>query len=228
MLVGDEHFRKLYHSFIIVKSKEDAISQEQFFKISTIDFDSLEDELHNIPVENDVNSLLLYPYIDHTAGMSFLVVATAFLEDNRAIIYNRDSFEVMSTIRKDKLNDKEFVYANDCYVNEDFDLDSHMEYVTEISRGYCKNANVEAFRMLDIIDESRNEDYPDDVLVYFFKEGLNPEGMWVRGEELKEGYFIGKLLNSPNQDFGLDINDEIKVFLQKDEEDNIFCIADLR
>ena len=60
MQIKDESFRNLYRSFIIVKSKEDAERQEQLFNIDSIDFDSIETELHNIPIENEVNAMLLY------------------------------------------------------------------------------------------------------------------------------------------------------------------------
>ena len=161
--------------------------------------------------------------------MSFLVVATALLMDSeKAKIYNRKSFESLITIRKDAMNEKEFIYAENLMINNDFELEKHVEYANEITESYRKDLKLEAFRMLDLIDESRENDYPDDILVYFYSEGFNVEGMWVRGEELNEGYITGTLLNQPNQDFGISSGDKVKVILQKDGDDKIICVADLR
>ena len=113
-------------------------------------------------------------------------------------------------------------------INSDFDLEYHMNYAINQTENYRKNQEVEILRAFSEIDSCRNEDFPDDFLTYFFKEGLNPEGMWVRGMELKKDYILAELLNQPRQDFGINAGDIIKVIVYEDESGGISCIADLR
>lgn len=225
MLIKEEKFRNLYCKFIVLKSQDKAMEQERLFKIDTID--DIEVELDSIPVENNVNSILLCPYVDHTAGLSFLVVATAYIDGEYITINNRQNFEVLSTIRKGAVDDYEFVYAETLKINNDFDYETHFNYAGETLKHYRRNEELEASRMLDMIDESREDTYPDDILVFFFRDDLNPEGMWVRLESMTKDYLIGTLLNQPNQDFGVNQGDEIKVDVAKDGDGEFICVANL-
>ena len=71
---------------------------------------------------------------------------------------------------------------------------------------------------------STNPDYPDDILVIFLKDDYKPEGCWVRSMEVEEGRCIGKLLNEPDQDYGVHENDLIPFDIVKEGED-YFCIS---
>ena len=92
----------------------------------------------------------------------------------------------------------------------------------EITLHYDAPEDVERSRRFDFLDEFRNEDYPDDMLVLTLKEGLNPEGCWVRLTGLGDKCFIGTLLNEPNQDFGYHMGEEIAFFIFTDDEGNMF------
>ena len=228
MLIKDEHFRNLYKSFIVLKSREDAEMQQKFLKLPSMDIDSDEITLEDIPLDYDTNAVILYPYIDHTAGMSFLVIATALLEGDFMTVYDRqDNFEVCSTIRKESLNDKEFIFAENLKVQSGFDFKPIFQYAADMSKVHMGDSKLETLRMLDLIDDSREDDYPDDILVYFFKENFTPEGIWVRGEELTESCIVGTLLNQPNQDLGVSRSDKVEVYLEKDPTGNIICFVDL-
>lgn len=213
---------------IIVKSRKDAEYQEKLFNIDSIDLENFEKEFESISVEKDVNAMLLFPYLDYTQGISFLLVTTGLIEDDKVILYNRPNFNTFQIIRKDTLKDKEFFYLKDLLINDDFDLEYYFNYAINQTETYRKNEDVEILRAFEEIDSCRNEDFPDDFLVYFFKEGLNPEGMWVRGIELKKDHILAELLNQPNQNFGINAGDIIKVIVYEDELGEISCIADLR
>lgn len=228
MLFNEATFRNLLYTMIIVKSRKDAEYQEKLFNIDSIDLENFEKEFESISVEKDVNAMLLFPYLDYTQGISFLLVTTGLIEDDKVILYNRPNFNTFQIIRKDTLKDKEFFYLKDLLINDDFDLEYYFNYAINQTETYRKNEDVEILRAFEEIDSCRNEDFPDDFLVYFFKEGLNPEGMWVRGIELKKDHILAELLNQPNQDFGINAGDIIKVIVYGDELGEISCIADLR
>lgn len=228
MLFNEATFRNLLYTMIIVKSRKDAEYQEKLFNIDSIDLENFEKEFESISVEKDVNAMLLFPYLDYTQGISFLLVTTGLIEDDKVILYNRPNFNTFQIIRKDTLKDKEFFYLKDLLINDDFDLEYYFNYAINQTETYRKNEDVEILRAFEEIDSCRNEDFPDDFLVYFFKEGLNPEGMWVRGIELKKDHILAELLNQPNQNFGINAGDIIKVIVYEDELGEISCIADLR
>ncbi|MBO6110154.1 MAG: hypothetical protein J6P12_04785 [Methanobrevibacter sp.] len=88
MLLKDVTFRNLLYTLIIVKSKKDAEYQEKLFKIDSIDINNFEEEFDSITIENEVNVMLLFPYLDYTQGLSFLLVANGLIEDNTITFYN--------------------------------------------------------------------------------------------------------------------------------------------
>ena len=228
MLFDDATFRNLLYTMIVVKSKKDAEYQEKLFNIDSIDFKNFEEEFESISIEREVNAMLLFPYLDYTQGLSFLLITNGMIEDDKVTLYNRPNFDTFQIIRKDGLKGKELFYLKDLLINGDFDLEYHMNYAINQTENYRKNQEVEILRAFSEIDSCRNEDFPDDFLTYFFKEGLNPEGMWVRGMELKKDYILAELLNQPRQDFGINAGDIIKVIVYEDESGGISCIADLR
>ena len=228
MLFDDATFRNLLYTMIVVKSKKDAEYQEKLFNIDSIDFKNFEEEFESISIEREVNAMLLFPYLDYTQGLSFLLITNGMIEDDKLTLYNRPNFDTFQIIRKDGLKGKELFYLKDLLINGDFDLEYHMNYAINQTENYRKNQEVEILRAFSEIDSCRNEDFPDDFLTYFFKEGLNPEGMWVRGMELKKDYILAELLNQPRQDFGINAGDIIKVIVYEDESGGISCIADLR
>ena len=227
MLFDDATFRNLLYTMIIVKSEKDAQYQEKLFNIDSIDLKNFEEEFENISVEREVNAMLLFPYLDYTRGFSFLLVTTGLIEDDKVTLYERPNFDTFQIVRKDNLKNKEFFYLKDLLINDDFDLEYYMSYAINQTEDYRKDQEVEILRAFSEIDSCRNEDFPDDFLTYFFKEGLNPEGMWVRGIELKKDHILAELLNRPSQDFGINAGDIIKVIVYEDELGEISCIADL-
>jgi hypothetical protein len=65
--------------------------------------------------------------------------------------------------------------------------------------------------MVKDIDHLREKDYPDDILVIIYREGLNPEKLWVRLFKIDNGMLFGKLLNEPFGDLGMHYNDAIRI-----------------
>lgn len=232
MLLKDEHFRNYCKKPILIKNKKFSHQIAQGLEIDSIWEDGLSSEelkekIEAIKVNDKINAIFAIPYIDHTAGISFLTLSTAVLEGENAVICKRKDFDVMSNFRKSDVNECEFEYLDNLNVNEDFDFEYYREF-SKIADSYFVNEGVESLRFIEILDSSRHEDYPDDIQVIFIKENLEPEGMWVRCENIAEGSLIeAKLMNSPYQEFGVDINDTVKVFPYKLDDGHWIVICDL-
>lgn len=236
MLINQENFRNLYKNPIIIKDKEFAQEIARSLKIDSIMDDDITDEelssrFKSLEVDESINAVLSVPYVDHTTGMSFFVMALASIDDNNITIFKReDNFSIWINSRKDKVDNSEFEYLENLNSTDEFDMNDYSEVVKRLD-SYSVNDDVESLRALDILDNSRNEDYPDDLLTIFFKEGYNPEGMWVRYENILEVPIIeGTLLNTPNQDLGVEAGDKVKIFPYKQKEKDewiIICNLDM-
>ena len=147
-------------------------------------------------------------------------------------IHNRTDFKSMVNIRKDKFDDFNIrIIEDDSYFN-----DKYGEYVSNHDKVYT-NENLERIRDFKAIDSLRDGIFPDDIMVVFFKEGMQNEGMWVRIERMdddlplingEEGEFpllYGKLLNQPNQDLGVNMGDEVRVALIRYETGEVVAFA---
>ena len=97
----------------------------------------------------------------------------------------------------------------------------------EIFGLYNDDEKLFKLRKLELLDEVREVEYPDDIFVGFFKKGFGGEGMWVRCEDFENTDFYGILLNQPSQDLGVNEGDRVKFHLTRDEDDKIFCFCDL-
>ena len=219
---------------IVIKDKQFAHETARSLQIDSImeddiTGDEIKERLESMEIDENINSLLAIPYIDHTAGISFKILTTSTIDDDNVEIHKRDDpFLVLLTCRKDKVNDSEFEYLEKLNANEDFSIDDYKELIDSL-KNYYVNDGVEALRFIDILDSSRHEDFPDDLEVLFFKEGLQIEKMWVRCENIgEETPIVATLLNTPFQDFGINEGDEINCFpYQPKDSDEWIVICDL-
>ena len=225
MIIKDEHFRNYYKKPIVIKDKEFAHEMARTLQIDSIMEDDLTGEdikerLESIEIDENINSMLVFPYVDHTAGISFRILTTSTVDNANVEIHKREDFSVMLNCRKDKIDDLEFEYLEKLNANDDFDLSDYNELIERIDYAYRVNDDVELLRSLEILDGNRDDTFPDDVLVYFLKEGFGVEGMWVRYERIVEEHFIeGTLLNTPDQDLGVEMGDKVKIFHYRPNED---------
>lgn len=219
-------FRELYGKYIQILDEEQAETL-----VNPIDIGDGE-IVRAIDCDMEVNSTFVHAYIDHEAGMSFQVLTVGFYEDGSNRIHERTDFKSMINIRKDKFDDFNIrVIEDDSYFN-----DKYGEYVSNHDKVYT-NENLERIRDFKAIDSLRDGIFPDDIMVVFFKEGMQNEGMWVRLERMdddlplingEEGEFpllYGKLLNQPNQDLGVNMGDEVRVALIRYETGEVVAFA---
>ena len=213
MLIKDESFRNLYHALVILKSKKYVQLTSKLLNKSQKD--------------NNVNSLLLYPYINHEVGMLFLVLGLVKLFDNRAEIINRDDFNINKSIKKRNLNNNEFAYVNDVNINADFKLTHHLNHARHITKTFSKNVQLECIRQARSLDKFRDINNPDIVSVLFLKDKLKPEYLNVCLENISDGFFNGVLLDNPQQNFGVLKGMDVNVYLKRNDENRIICYSKL-
>lgn len=180
--------------------------------------DTLRKVTKNFPGAGQGNCILTYGYIDRAAGLTLEILAVGVAEgDNVTLFGGADNYH--SFLRIGAVMELEFFALGD----EDGSL--YAEHATKIERlhHYDASEEVELTRQMEFLDASRDSAYIDDVLVYLFKEGLSPEGCWVRITGLEEQSLKGTLLNEPNQDFGCHRGEELSFFVQQNQDERFFC-----
>lgn len=256
IFIKDEKFRNLYANFIVIKGDNFSDVQAKLIHIDEIygDDDQLDQDeftrrMDNFDIGYDVNSALVFVYVHHEEGLSFLTVAPSLLEGKNLTVYERDDdFSVRLDNKWEAVADLEFEYLHNLNVNADFDIEEYKSKVKDDSN-LKVDEKISDLRNLNDLDDFRSEEYPDDILVFFFKEGCSAEGMWVRYEdngpapetynikiavEMRVRYedineeheIFGTLLNQPNQNMGVNKGDKVKFKIIKADGDS-FCCCDL-
>ncbi len=194
-----------------------------------MDDGELFERIENYPIEEKINSLLVLPYVDHEAGLSFQTVAACLLEEDNLLVYEReDNFENLSNSRFGAVKDFEFEYLVNLMIPSDFDIEPFTSCAMENFKFYNDDEKILVLRALPLLDELRDREFPDDILVIFLKEGFGAEGMWVRYEDYDEEHdIIGRLLNQPNQDLGINVGDMIKFSFTKNKDGDVVCFCNL-
>jgi len=201
MLCGNVNFREIHRRLILVKDDR-AIND-------------LKSRIH-FPENSD--SLLMFCYIDTEAGLTFEFLCTYNSQKNE--YYERDIKELRQIYRKGFFNNCEIEIIPDNILKSKF----LNEYINSIIDNYENDENKIFTRKIKDIDHLRENDFPDDILVYIYKEGLNTERVWVRLSKVENGKLYGLLQNEPNSNFGIHLFNEIKIEIFKDEEGKINTI----
>lgn len=205
MIYKDTGFRPFYHRFIAVPMKE-----------------SLKEAIKGFPLAASGDYILTYGYIDQERGLTLEVLAAARKsEDGFRFAAGND--KVRSFIRIGAVAEDEVYYFED----EKGELAGRYANKLEMLREYDVSDEIEETRKMTFLDGCRDENYIDDVLVYLTKDELDPEGCWVRIIGLGDHYFIGRLLNEPDQDFGYHEGERIAFFVNKTKDDRFICYSDL-
>lgn len=156
----------------------------------------------------EANSILCYGYVDNSAGLTYETVAATLLFDGDYSIL--DTVQCVSLkIRASSVSKEEVLPIKNKALFKQY---SHI--IDNINEFYYRNSEREECREVRELDQFRHAEFPDDVQVLFIKEGVRPEGIWVRTTKLigsENGTILleGKMLNTPNADFGLRLNDTV-------------------
>lgn len=159
--------------------------------------------------------VLAYGYIDTEAGITFEILCCVTMEDYGVDLF--DSAQTSIKVRRSSLLDCEFAAMDDS-VRQRFE--GRLQIIDDT---YTVPFGVYETRGVRELDGCRHEDFPDDVLVYLYAEGKRLEGCWVRCMGLSGRRIIGKLLNQPDQDFGIRRGDQLTFDCIR-TDDRIICV----
>lgn len=160
--------------------------------------DTIRGVINGFPGYETATGVLVYGYIDRECGMTLDVIACARDMGDGKVSFAKPSDTTRSILRIGSLKDAEYsfiAYGDDELANK------YKDRIEMISH-YDDSDEVMESRKFDFLDEFRNDEHPDDVLVYLVKDGLHLEECWVRITGLEEKFIVGTLLNEPDQDFG--------------------------
>lgn len=187
--IEEYNFRELHHRYLLL------INDDRSVSVASKAF----------PHEEGDNALLLYGYIDHQAGISFEVLCVARFIEGQPILYREPSPDTSLKLRYDSIQ------GMLGHIDETYELLKFRSRVEMINEHYKAGFVVEHMRTLEGLDECRSPQFPDDIIVYFIKEGFKPEGIWVRLEKNIGDKLAGIMLNEPYADFGYHSGDYIRI-----------------
>ncbi len=189
-------FRPLYHCFAV-------------FPLTPATRSAIRD----FPGEKEADGVLVYGYYDQQCGLTLEVLGCARKKENRWQFADGREL-VRSFIRIDAVKDDDF----GVFPDEDGRLKKRFADKLEVLKAYDASEAVEKSRTFAFLDDARHPECIDDVQVYFAKEGLTPELCWARIIDLGERRIWAKLLNEPNQDFGVHEGEDFTFFVHQDEK----------
>jgi len=199
MSMKNYSFRDLYEQVVFVRgSKQDDI-KEAFI------------EFQDYLLPADVDSCLCYCYVDPEAGLSFHFLCFANF-DNESIDMNSYDVQAAAELMNFFLYDSDYeikIFAGDS--------SAFLERIQMVNTSYHNNKDVLATRDMTEIDHLRHESRPDDIMALLIKDGLEIEYPWIRLSGIRANELDGKLLNEPEQDFGLQRGDTVQVLLDSYE-----------
>lgn len=141
------------------------------------------------------NAVLCYGYVDHTAGLTFEVLALALcVGSDYTILPEQD--KVALKLRAGSVQPTDVVpIQNDALMLRYSDRIQNLDL-------YYEDSTVVACRAFRELDSYRHPQFPDDIRVTFMGSDHRAEQMWVRAEAFireDDGLLIfgGTLLNEP-------------------------------
>lgn len=192
---SDLSFRDLYHRFALVDFPVERLA-----------------DMVDVPA--DADGALVYGYIDVEAGLSLELLAPTCVATGA--VFHDQSFAIAQkkrvTVRSGSVSPTARVVFLDDQANELAKrYDQHLDMIRTYFDG---TPDILRVRAIEELDPLRNRDYPDDVLVRLFADGLPTEGVWFRliGSS-DDGMLIGTLLNEPDADFPVHVNDVMGLML---------------
>lgn len=174
-----------------------------------------------IEIVSDSDGVIAYGYIDEQCGLSFHVFGAASVKNGVELVRGSKDEKAMLLLRRGSVAECEFVGLDEIGVSYP-EYDSLIKMVRD---NYdTENEAKEEMRRMDFLDGFRNDDYPDDVAVVIFSEGLQPEQVWMRCCDVTEEMLYGTLLNEPNQDYGVHEWDRVG-FVPIKREEGLLLVA---
>ena len=211
---GYKCFRDVYHKLAIVLDNGYCFDTFQMMAESS--------KQKVVPDGIQVNSALVYGYIDKMCGFSYKVLGLTYYEDgDYTLVWPND--EVGLTVRGECFKVFELIPIENKAL-----LKRYAREIQITNEGYS-NENDEQLRAITYLDKFRHYDCPDDILAILYVQGLKPEKIWVRptqyiGDKENRHYFLSTLLNEPFSDYGVHYKDQVVLVIDNQNgEDMAIC-----
>lgn len=179
----------------------------------------LREALKDNPDLDQADCILTWGFADHTEGMLLEAMALGKKEEGH---YRFFDLERSITFRAEDLQDME------CRLFEDEDGSLYTHYEERINAlGIHSPDSLERTRRMGFLDGMRDPFHIDDITVCLYKEGLEPETVWVRIERMADHALIGTLLEDPKVNFDCEKGDTLSFSLQPSKDRGFIAIADM-
>lgn len=204
--MGYKSFRDVYHKLAIVLDNGKCYQDMKNIVSEKVKLPSIE-----------VNSVLVYGYIDKIYGFSYTVLGFIYYEDgDYTLVWPSD--EIGFTVRGECFQNYEFVPIENKALSKRFSF-----MIDSVNKGYS-NEDDEIMRSIEELDPFRHHDYPDDVEIIIHNNELEKmERIWARLKKYEglsdDGVkiFRATLLDEPFADiYDMHQNDEVAVILLYD------------
>ncbi len=206
MKYNDVGFRAVYHHFAV-------------FPLT----DATRIAIKDFPGEKTAEGILTYGYYDREAGLTLEVLGCA-RRHNEFWRFADSNKLIRSFIRIDAVADDDF----GLFMDEDGKLAKRYSEKLEVLKAYDPSEEIEKSRTFGFLDDARHPQFIDDVQVFFQKDNLKQEACWARIIDLSDRRIRAKLLNEPDQDFGIHEGEDFTFCAQKDEKTGkVTCYAQL-
>lgn len=221
----DVNFREIYKKVLYVGCRD--ILEKMFLE----------------ELEDKITGVVAYCYIDNTEGLSLRPLMLASLLDDGIQVFTfprqEDTIYILR-LRTGTMNMSETHFENRHMYIYGLDQESHLffdvrtvnfpveenrDFINNINHIYDADPKLEELRTekYAFLDQFRHISFPDDVEALLYKEGNEIEQVWVRLMFTVGNEFFGKLLNEPNQEFGVHEGTIIGLSLAKGKKD-IFLV----
>ena len=196
---------------------------QQFLLVKGIDLKTkMTIEAAGFRIRPDDNAMLVYCYIDYEAGLSFELICAACVFDDGEVSLEPSNKTTSFKFRYGAFNGDVGYFTNKSQ------LIPYLDRISGISTAYDVSEEIKSIRDIRELDRSRTAGYPDDIIVYFIKEGYQTEGIWCKVTDADPVNRVIKmrLLNQPNTTaFGKRMGDIVDVILYPVDNNELKAVA---
>lgn len=172
------------------------------------------------------SGIVVFAYIDYSAGITFDVLADAHISGDNTITISRRDKTTAKKIRFESFNNIGNARVIDlCQTN--FDISIFADAVANHDIYYKDlHPDIATLRMNRDLDSSRYPANPDDIQVWFIYGGKIEENPWVRYShtDKNNGFIYGTLLNEPRMNYGVHQGDIIPFRTLEIENGRVVCV----
>jgi len=162
------------------------------------------------PEDSSPNAIIGIPYIDEFAGLSVYCCALADFKTRSILALLKKDYQFAVSAKG--LEERLVALLSE----EDYGAIDFKKRTIDLFECYGTSSERELTRKIPEINSLRNFEHPDDILVVLRKEGIAPEGVWMKIDSIDEGkVFNATLLNEPYSDYGIHVGDSCRVSLEK-------------